>query len=1146
VRDAIGAQKWHTAAGLLEKRPALVIAPSELRAKEIHADLSYFFPSRCHAYPARDMLFYAADVKSNDITRQRLAVLEALREGGSPIVVLSAPALLDRMTPPATFHKYRLALNVGDSIEPATLHARLAQMGYTRAPVAEGPGQFAVRGGICDIYPCAGASPVRLEFFDIEIDSIRTLDAHSQRSVDNVQTVELTPVHELVFSQKRMQAAVAAINKACEAQQRKLSNNGYTKEAATLKDFTQSQIDQWDGQPAATADAFLPFFYEEETSLLDYLRKDTMIFLDDPNAIATHMQNARQEYDDSLSHRLAAGRMLPEQADVLLTWGQILHRTGRFSRVLFSSLTGKLDEFDENEITTVELSPRPVPPLRSKPAELTSILSQMLKNGTQVAILAGPRRSAEAMTRSLNDDGIPARMAEDLGATNLAPGVITVARGALSQGFELPAAKLAVITGADLFSETKTRKAGRKRKDAQAIAHFTDLRIGDYVVHESHGIGVFRGIEQVTSDGNTRDYLKLEYADGGNLYVQTSQMDLVQKYIGKEETKLNKLGGESWAKAKARTRAAVEILAKDLIFLYAQRQATIAHEYPPDTVWQQEFEATFLYEETEDQLNAIEDVKRDMQSARVMDRLICGDVGYGKTEVAIRAAFKAVQDGKQVAYLVPTTILAQQHYQTFCARMGNYPVAIHRLSRFQTAKEQKQTIKDMASGAADIVIGTHRLLSKDVKFKSLGLIIVDEEQRFGVGHKEKLKHLRANVDVLTLTATPIPRTLHFSMSGIRDMSLISEPPEKRRPVQTYVMEQNPEFVRDAINRELARGGQVFYLHNRVANIAEEAHRVAQLVPQARVAFAHGQMSETELEDAMHDFVAGDVDVLVCTTIVESGLDIPNVNTIIIQNADHLGLAQLYQLRGRVGRSHRLAYAYLMYRRDKVLREEAEKRLSAIREFTEFGAGFKIAMRDLEIRGAGNLLGAEQHGHMGTVGYEMYVKLLNHAVRELKGEQAPEVPETTVDITADAHIPARFIPDEFTKLEIYKKIALINSQEAHDEMRDEIEDRFGKIPAPVTNLLNIALMKAHARTLGTASIIEKPHGIVITFRRDASVDMEKLTEQIMAKPALLHFSMTPEPTLTIRTPRNAPPPTDGGAARIAQIQTQLVAICNRLG
>ncbi|MCL1788420.1 MAG: transcription-repair coupling factor, partial [Defluviitaleaceae bacterium] len=913
------------------------------------------------------------------------------------------------------------------------------------------------------------------------------------------------------------------------------------KEAQTLQNTMDYTLENWSEELGAQADAFLPFFYEEETNLLDYLPDNTVIFFDDPNPIALHMETVQTEYSESITHRLEAGRLLPQQVGVMMPWAQVLHHSQKFHRVLFSSLSGRLTEFENPQ--QIPINARSLAPLHHKPSELKQDITKYLKDGYLVAILAGSRRHGQQLAQNINDLDILARFTETLEGTNLAPNLVTVARGTLSAGFEYPDIKLAVITDKELFTgEKKKRRKHRKDKNVEKINHFADLKVGDYIVHDNHGIGIFRGIEQVTSDGHSRDYLKLEYKDGGHIYVQTSQMELIQKYIGgKTEARLSKLGGADWARAKAKARKAVEILAEDLIALYAKRQAAQAHTYGPDTVWQQEFEANFPYTETDDQLTAIEDVKRDMESKRVMDRLVCGDVGYGKTEIAIRAAFKAVQDGKQVAYLVPTTILAEQHYKTFAFRMKEYPITVERLSRFQSKKDQKKTLENMEKGAADIVIGTHRLLSKDVKFRDLGLVIVDEEQRFGVGHKEKLKAMRNNVDVLTLTATPIPRTLHFSLTGIRDMSILDEPPEQRQPIQTYVMEYNPEFVRDAINRELARGGQVYYLHNRVRNIAEEAMRVQQLVPQARVSFAHGQMSETELENIMQDFVEGDIDVLVCTTIIETGLDIPNANTMIIQNADHMGLSQLYQLRGRVGRSSRLAYAYLMYRRDKVLKEEAEKRLQTIREFTEFGAGFKIAMRDLEIRGAGNLLGAEQHGQMDLVGYDMYCKLLAAAVHEIKGEPVDAPREVNIEISVDAHIPARLIPDEQQKLEIYKKISLINSQQDYYDVQEEIEDRFGGLPAPVVNLLDVALMKAKARKLGVATIAQKGLNTVITFRQDASVDLDKLTALIVKNPARLLFTMGDAPYLTVRGFKEDARPDDGGAGKVKEISELLEEI-----
>jgi len=1148
---AIAAQKWHMTAGLLQDMPALIIAPSELAAKEIYENMYYFFRERCQLYPSRDLIFYAADVKSVDITKQRLKVVDMLLGQASPIIILSAEALLDRMTPPEIFSKYRMNLSVGDICAPETLMLKLVQMGYERVSLAEGPGQFALRGGILDIYPAVGEwdkTPVaegqalRIEFFGDDVDSIRIIDALSQRSIENGQSFDIYPVRELVYNKVHFNIAIEKVKTATEAQSQILQEKGLAQASRTLQTTISNILENWGEGISTQVDAFFPFFYEEEINLLDYLPQNTAIFFDEPNQIAIHMQTVQTELGESISHRLEAGRILPEQANVLLPWEQVLHKTENFHRILFSSMAGTLQEFAKP--TEILINARSCMPLSHKPSELKKDISHYLKSGYHVAILAGSRRHGEQLASAINDLDILARFTETLQDTNLVPNLITITRGTLSAGFEYPDIKLAVITDKELFAAEKVKKRRRrKNKNAEKISHFSDLRVGDYIVHDNHGIGIFRGIEQITNDeGLSRDYLKLEYSDGGAIYVQTAQMEMIQKYIGGEKAKLSKLSGTDWTRAKLKARKAVEILAQDLIALYAKRQAATPHVFGKDTVWQQEFEANFPYTETDDQLSAIEDVKRDMEAKRVMDRLICGDVGYGKTEIAIRAAFKAVQDGKQVAYLVPTTILAQQHYKTFFERLSMYPVTVDRLSRFQTNKEQQTTLKNLEKGAVDIVIGTHRLLSKDVKFKDLGLVIVDEEQRFGVSHKEKLKSMCANVDVLTLTATPIPRTLHFSLTGIRDMSILDEPPEARQPVQTYVMEQNQEFVRDAISRELARGGQVYYLHNRVRNIAEEAMRVQQLVPQARVSFAHGQMSETELENIMHDFVEGDIDVLVCTTIIETGLDIPNANTMIIQNADFMGLSQLYQLRGRVGRSNRLAYAYLMYRRDKVLKEDAEKRLQTIREFTEFGAGFKIAMRDLEIRGAGNLLGAEQHGQMDSIGYDMYCRLLAEAIGEIKGQPLEHQREISVDINIDAYIPDYLIPDEQQKLEIYKKISQIDNQQDFYDVQEEIEDRFGNIPSSVTHLLNVALMKSKARTLGVTTIAQKNLNVVITFRQDAQVDLDKLTALIVKHPTRYLFTMGDTPHITIRNFKEDERPLhDGGAWRIEQIGQLLEAI-----
>ena len=1123
-----GSQKWHLAAALMTEkdRGGLIVTHSELSAKTVFEDMSYFFPEHCRLYPSRDPLFYNADVKSTDITRKRFAILsELLSDAKGLVVVLSAEALLDRLTPRKFLLENITKLQVGDNWEPDKLIRRLSIMGYDRAPQVEGPGQLALRGGIVDICTIEDfgtgtgsyGAAYRLEFFGDEVDSIRVLDVISQRSGERLERLEIFPMGELAYDEAVLEQAIANIRKEYEASYTSLRKKNLRDEAQSLKEQTETILQQLEqDKHCSHMESLFPFFYEEETNILDYLPRDAILFFDEPNFIDTHLNTLREEYEDSMKNRLMKGAILPTQTYMLLTYEQARSQAPAFDTLLLADMTTQVKGFSPGSIASFTV--RSCPPLRRRPEELKEDISFWLEQQYSLVIMAGAGRSGRQLVESLTELEIPCRYDESL--TEFIPGVATVTKGALTNGFEYPGCKLVVITDKEMFAKSERKRRRRRSKDGAKIDHFTDLRPGDYVVHDNHGLGIFAGIEQIVTDGLSRDYLKLAYADGGHLYVHTAQMDLIQKYIGgSANLKLNKLGGADWAKAKSRVRGAVKILAQDLVALYARRQAAKGFIYGPDTVWQTEFEALFPYEETEDQLAAIEDVKKDMESDKIMDRLLCGDVGYGKTEVAIRAAFKAVQDNKQVAYLVPTTILAQQHYLSFVERMSDYPVTVERLSRFQTAKEQKNSLARLSRGESDIVIGTHRLLSKDVKFKNLGLIIVDEEQRFGVTHKEKLKALKEDVDVLTLTATPIPRTLHLSLTGLRDMSLLNEPPEERQPVQTYVMEYNAEFVREAINRELARDGQVYYLHNRVRNIAEETARVRTLVPHARVAFAHGQMSERELEDIMMAFVDGEVQVLVCTTIVETGLDIPNVNTIIIQNADYMGLSQLYQLRGRVGRSNRLAYAYLMYRKDKVLEETAHKRLQTIRDFTEFGAGFKIAMRDLEIRGAGNLLGAEQHGHMDTVGYDMYCKLLAEAVNELKGVETMQSFETTVDVVVDAYIPEYFIEDEMQKLEIYKKIAMIQNQQDSNDIQEEIEDRFGDLPQSVQNLLDIALLKAQANSIGIISIVEKQKRLIITFKGDAAVDVDKLAGFVSNEVGRVLFTMAPNPYLTCHIDEN---------------------------
>ena len=782
---------------------------------------------------------------------------------------------------------------------------------------------------------------------------------------------------------------------------------------------------------------------------------------------------------------------MTEEADEIRVFQtkEIIEKFNTRYGIGLTTLETRCGDFKVRDVYSIQAAG--VNPYNNSFEMLTQDLKKLKRQGYRVILVSGSRTRAKRLAEDLRDYDLSSFYSEDMVRT-VRPGEIMVVYGCVAEGYEYPMLKFMVISESDIFGKRK-KKRRRKVYEGQKIQEFAELKPGDYVVHENHGLGVYQGIEKVEVDKVTRDYMKISYADGGILYILATQMDLIQKYAGADAKppKLNKLGTPQWNKTKSQVKKAVQVIAQDLVELYAVRQQTEGFVYSPDTVWQKEFEEMFPFEETEDQLRAIEDTKKDMESTKVMDRLICGDVGYGKTEVAIRAAFKAVQDGKQVVYLVPTTILAQQHYNTFIQRLKDFPVRIDLLCRFRTPAQQKKTIEDLKKGLVDIVIGTHRVLSKDVTYKDLGLLIIDEEQRFGVTHKEKIKKMRENIDVLTLTATPIPRTLHMSLIGIRDMSVLEEAPMDRMPIQTYVMEFNDEMIREAIERELSRGGQVYYVYNRVEDIADVAGRVQKLVPGASVSFAHGQMSERELEDIMYDFINGEIDVLVSTTIIETGMDIANANTMIIQDADRFGLSQLYQLRGRVGRSSRMAYAFLLYRRDKLLKEVAEKRLAAIREFTDLGSGIKIAMRDLEIRGAGNLLGEAQSGHMAAVGYDLYCKMLNEAVKELKGEKEEDQFTTTMDLNIDAFIPESYIKNEYQKLDIYKRIAAITTEEEMDDMTEELIDRFGDIPKKVQQLLHIAALKSLAHAAYVTAVEQKGSDFKFTLYEKAKLDPQKI-------------------------------------------------------
>lgn len=1057
VSGCMESQKSHLMYGLSGIAPyRLILAEDERRAREIYEDYR-FYDRKVYSYPAKDLLFFQADIHGNLLIRQRMKVIKALLEEKELTVVTSIDGCMDFLESLEKIKEQLIHYESDSTVDIEQLKNQLVALGYERVGQVEMPGQFSVRGGIVDIYCLTEKNPWRIELWGDEIDSIRSFDPESQRSLENLEELTIYPAVEHIGD----------------------------------KDMV----------------SFLDYFPEERT----------IIFLDEPNRLTEKGGAVEEEYRQSRMHREEKGsRNLPE--NWLCSFEQLQKELNKRNCISVCALEPKQAGWKVREKFYLEV--KSISAYNNSFELLVKDLHHYKKQGYRIALLSGSRTRAERLAKDLQEEGLAAFYGQDYDR-EICPGEIMVVYGHAKKGFEYPLIKFAVMTESDIFGQEQKKKK-KKNYSGSRIQDFAELSIGDFVVHEKHGLGIYRGIEKVEVDRIVKDYIKIEYRGGSNLYIPATQLDCLQKYSGADASKapkLNKLGTQEWNKTKSKVRGAVKNIAKELVELYAVRQEKEGYVCGPDTVWQREFEEMFPYEETEDQLSAIEDAKRDMESTRIMDRLICGDVGYGKTEVALRAAFKEVQESRQVAYLAPTTILAQQIYNTFVQRMKEFPVRVELLCRFRTPAQQKKAIEDLKKGQVDVIIGTHRILSKDVQFKNLGLLIVDEEQRFGVTHKEKIKQLKKDVDVLTLTATPIPRTLHMSLIGIRDMSVLEEPPMDRMPIQTYVMEYDEETVREAINRELRRGGQVYYVYNRVTDIADVALRIAKLVPDARVDFAHGQMSERELENVMYSFVNGDIDVLVSTTIIETGLDISNVNTMIIHDSDRYGLSQLYQLRGRIGRSNRTAYAFLMYRKNVMLKETAEKRLAAIREYTDLGSGFKIAMRDLELRGAGNLLGAQQHGHMNAVGYDLYCKMLNEAVKEAKGIHTMEDFETSVDLNVDAYIPDSYISNEFQKLDIYKRIAGIETQQDYDDMLEELLDRFGEPGKAVLNLLAIAKLKAIAHQGYVTEIKQTGKTVRFTLYEKARLNTEGFPALMQKYRRGLQFKNEQEPKFILEPQGN---------------------------
>lgn len=1057
VSGCMESQKSHLMYGLSGIAPyRLILAEDERRAREIYEDYR-FYDRKVYSYPAKDLLFFQADIHGNLLIRQRMKVIKALLEEKELTVVTSIDGCMDFLESLEKIKEQLIHYESDSTVDTEQLKNQLVVLGYERVGQVEMPGQFSVRGGIVDIYCLTEENPWRIELWGDEIDSIRSFDPESQRSLENLEELTIYPAVEHIGD-------------------------------------------------------------KDMVSFLDYFPKErTIIFLDEPNRLTEKGGAVEEEYRQSRMHREEKGsRNLPE--NWLCSFEQLQKELNKRNCISVCALEPKQAGWKVREKFYLEV--KSISAYNNSFELLVKDLHHYKKQGYRIALLSGSRTRAERLAKDLQEEGLAAFYGQDYDR-EICPGEIMVVYGHAKKGFEYPLIKFAVMTESDIFGQEQKKKK-KKNYSGSRIQDFAELSIGDFVVHEKHGLGIYRGIEKVEVDRIVKDYIKIEYRGGSNLYIPATQLDCLQKYSGADASKapkLNKLGTQEWNKTKSKVRGAVKNIAKELVELYAVRQEKEGYVCGPDTVWQREFEEMFPYEETEDQLSAIEDAKRDMESTRIMDRLICGDVGYGKTEVALRAAFKEVQESRQVAYLAPTTILAQQIYNTFVQRMKEFPVRVELLCRFRTPAQQKKAIEDLKKGQVDVIIGTHRILSKDVQFKNLGLLIVDEEQRFGVTHKEKIKQLKKDVDVLTLTATPIPRTLHMSLIGIRDMSVLEEPPMDRMPIQTYVMEYDEETVREAINRELRRGGQVYYVYNRVTDIADVALRIAKLVPDARVDFAHGQMSERELENVMYSFVNGDIDVLVSTTIIETGLDISNVNTMIIHDSDRYGLSQLYQLRGRIGRSNRTAYAFLMYRKNVMLKETAEKRLAAIREYTDLGSGFKIAMRDLELRGAGNLLGAQQHGHMNAVGYDLYCKMLNEAVKEAKGIHTMEDFETSVDLNVDAYIPDSYISNEFQKLDIYKRIAGIETQQDYDDMLEELLDRFGEPGKAVLNLLAIAKLKAIAHQGYVTEIKQTGKTVRFTLYEKARLNTEGFPALMQKYRRGLQFKNEQEPKFILEPQGN---------------------------
>ena len=1096
---------------------------------------------RSYVLVGRDISFMRADAASKDITQRRLQALGDFVSGKLSALIVTADAMLNILMPPSVFKSNILQLSSGDVCEPAELMNKLLNAGYERVDIVEGRGQCSLRGGILDVFAIGMANAVRVEFFDDEIDSIREFDVLTQRSLGNLKQISVSPASELLLTkEERLEAAEKLDSLLIESEtdnhmmdrQRTLEteydllpfeqffalDSGSDEETDELPSLWDLKAEKKQSAKvpasskstnkkfAAIVDAFrndrfidkgenlLPLIYDTPSTIFDYLENGTVI-IEHSDRVRERCAGSFADYRLMYESSFERGEALAIQSGLLLSYEQILPVIGKRRLITVDSFLRTQTDFKPDHLVKFESVGSAS--FSGNTKEMVREVLRLRDSKACVALLCGGVARGQRLSKAFEDENEYISFTETI-PESLTPGLPVILPANLSSGFVFPECALNVFCENDLFGKGSVKRRASTSNDKKITA-FTELSVGDFVVHENHGIGQYLGTVRLTIDGRSRDFLNIRYAGTDKLYVPTDQMDRIQKYIGSEgeQPKLNSLSGGSWQKQKAKVKRAIKEIAGDLINLYAERSNAPGYAFGPDTPWQKEFEDQFPYEETPDQVTAIAEIKSDMEKPMVMDRLLCGDVGYGKTEVAMRAIFKCIMDGKQAVLLAPTTILVQQHYSTALTRFGNYPVRIDYISRFKSPNEQKEIIRKLKTGEIDFIIGTHRLLSKEIEYKDLGLLVVDEEQRFGVGHKEAIKQYKKNVDVLTLSATPIPRTLHMSMVGIRDMSILKTPPEERYPVQTYVVEYSDGLVRDAILRELSRGGQVYVLHNRVQSIDLMYNRLKKLVPEARIAVGHGQMREQQLEDVMLDFYDGKFDVLLCTTIIEAGLDVPRANTLIICDADRFGLSQLYQLRGRVGRSNRVAYAYLTVNPSKVLTNDAEKRLEAIREFTQFGSGFRVAMRDLEIRGTGNILGAEQSGHMASVGYDLYIKMIDETVREMQGNVAPLPVQCRIELAIDAYLPSDYVTTDALRIEMYKKIAEVHDDTSRDDVIDELIDRFGDPMKPVMNLLNVSYIKSLCEMLSIENLSTRNSSLVMRFAEEAKVDVLALVEALGA-------------------------------------------------